>query len=104
MTMIKWGMLFVLFGIACWLLSYASAMVLFVPADRGHYFDRDLLVYGALPLLISAILFAIVGILSARVKGSNRIGRFIGNTIYLGLSVVVIFYIVMSIIGNLRQK
>ena len=93
----------VLFVTGCWLLSYGSAMVLFVPSARGHYFDVNLAVYGIVPLVLSVCLFAVVGVLSARWKESVRVSRSIATTVLFGVSVVVLFYIAMGLVGSLRK-
>jgi hypothetical protein len=99
----KLALRIVLFVIGCWLLSYGSAMVLFVPGARGHYFDANLVKYGIVPLVLSVSLFAVVGVLSARWKQSGHIGRSIATTVSFGISAVVLFYIAMGVVGNLRK-
>lgn len=99
----KLALRIVLFVIGCWLLSYGSAMLLFVPAERGHYFSANLIKYGIVPLVLSISLFMFVGVLSARWKQSGRVGRSVANTVSLGISAVVFFYIAMGVVGSLRK-
>ena len=94
----------VLFAIGCWLLSYGSAMVLFVPGAPGHYFDANLGLYGVVPLLLSAGLFVLVGVLSARSRGSARVAKSIVNTVSFGVATVALFYIAMGVVGSLRKS
>lgn len=91
-----------LFLIGCWLLTYGSAMVLFVPGAPGHYFDANLLVYGILPLILSISLFVVVGVLSAR-WGSGSLGKSVATAISFGISAVVLFYVAMGFVSTLRR-
>lgn len=86
----------VLFLLGCWLLSYGSAMVLFVPGTR--------ILYGIAPMILSVLLSATVGALSARWSGSRRIARSIANTVSYGIFAVVLFYLAMVIVSIFRQR
>src|ERR1043166_4205902 len=99
----KLALRIVLFAIGCWLLSYGSAMVLFVPGARGRYFDANLVMYGFVPLVLSASLFAVVGVLSARWKQSGSVARSIATTLSFGVCTVVLFCVAMGLIGSLRK-
>src|SRR6516164_9091214 len=94
----------ILFLLGCLLLSYGSAMLFFVPGSTlGHYFDANRILYGIAPVILSVLLFATIGVLSARWSGSQKIALSIANTVSYGISVVVLFYLAMSIVSIFRQ-
>lgn len=78
-------------------------MLLFVPGAPGHYFDTNVMFYGIAPIVLSGLLFATVGVLSARWNGSRRIARSIADTIAYGIAAVVFFYVAMGIVSMLQR-
>jgi hypothetical protein len=93
-----------MFLLACLLMSYGSAMVFFVPGTPGHPFDRSRILFGVLPLFLSTALLVAVGVLREKSKGSDRFMKSIANSIALGVSSVVLLYVAMGLVADLRQK
>jgi hypothetical protein len=88
---------------ACVLLYFGSGMLLVVPSIPGHYFDLKLLLYGVLPIVLSATLLATVGWLWTRSGGSLNLGKAIGRSFSFAIAAVLLFWIGLIIIADLRQ-
>jgi hypothetical protein len=95
----KLALRIILFAVACLLLAYGSAMMLFVPGTLGHYFDRNLVLYGLVPVVLSAALLGTVGVLWVKQTNASSIATAIAKTISLGVATVWLFYIVMGLVA-----
>jgi len=77
-------------------------MMLFVPGVPGHYFDRNLILFGVVPRIIGGALLASVGVLSAKWQVPHALRARLVNTISLGVARVVLFYIVMGLFSKFQ--
>jgi len=99
----KFALRVALFVVACCLMAYGGTMMFFVPAPLGHYFDRNLVLYGITPLVTSLSLFATVGALSAKQNSSSgAVVRSIAQTTAFGVTAVIALYLVVVVIAALR--
>lgn len=89
--------------IASVLLYYGTTMLFFVPAQPGHYFDLNLVIYGMLPTLTSAALLVAVGWLWVRSGSSLTLKKAIGRSFSLAIAGILIFWIGLIIMADLRQ-
>ena len=94
----------VLFALACSLLYYGTAELFFVPRHlHESYFARDRVLYGVLPTLASGAVLVVVGWLWARSRGLIDFRRTIIAAIRYAIGAVVLFWVGLIIVSDLRQ-
>jgi len=93
-----------LFIAACVLLYLGSGMLLVMPGYPGEsYLVRERILYGVLPTLLSAALLVTVGWLWVRAGGSVSLGKAIGRSFSLAVAAILLFWIGLIIMADLRQ-
>jgi hypothetical protein len=96
----------VLFVAASFALYYGSGMLLLVPGDPFHrepYLDRNRVIYGLFPFLLSLALSIAVGFLWARTRSWSRAKKAIGVAFSCSVGAVLLFWIGLIILADIRN-
>jgi len=92
-----------LVAIACPLLYYGSAMLLFVPGYTGEsYFASGRMIYGAFPTLVSVALLVLAGWLWSRAVGVEEWSQFVARAFSWAFGAVAAFWIGLILISWFR--